>query len=425
MTPTQSRLQRIVFMACLILAGEAIFSLPFHVARFFRPTVLAAFDLTNTQLGTVQAAYGVTAMIAYLPGGPLADRFESRSLLAASLLSTGAGGLYFATIPSHRGMWLLFGYWGFTTILLFWAALIRATREWGGKDGQGRAYGILDGGRGLLAAVLATGAALLFQAVFPEDAASVTDDQRRAALKTVIYAYSAVTVGVGVLVFLCVPKSAAVTDRTDQTRADVLARIRHVVRLPAVWLQAFIVVSAYVAYKGFDNYSLFAHEAYGMSEVEVGVFTSNMQWVRPVAAVGAGLLADRFVGSRVVLVCFAMLLGTDLYLAFAEPVPSATWILFANVLITCTAMFGLRGIYFALFEEASVPVVATGTAVGLVSVIGYTPDIFVALVAGILLDRSPGIAGHQHFFLFLAAFAALGLVATMAFRRSCRPRSTA
>ena len=42
--------------------------------------------------------------------------------------------------------------------------------------------------------------------------------------------------------------------------------------------------------------------------------------------------------------------------------------------------------------------------------VGYTPDIFVTLVAGILIDRTPGLAGHQHFFMFLAAFCAIGAV---------------
>ena len=74
--------------------------------------------------------------------------------------------------------------------------------------------------------------------------------------------------------------------------------------------------------------------------------------------------------------------------------------------------FGLRGLYFALFEEARVPAAVTGTAVGFVSVVGYTPDIFVAFVAGVLIDRSPGLAGHQHFFWFLSAFAFIGVLAS-------------
>jgi sugar phosphate permease len=75
-------------------------------------------------------------------------------------------------------------------------------------------------------------------------------------------------------------------------------------------------------------------------------------------------------------------------------------------------------VYFALFQEGSVPLETTGTAVGLVSVIGYTPDVFVALAGGWLLDRSPGVVGHQHFFLFLSAFAVIGLLASLEFRRT-------
>ena len=93
----------------------------------------------------------------------------------------------------------------------------------------------------------------------------------------------------------------------------------------------------------------------------------------------------------------------------------------ANTLLACTAIFGLRGLYFALFEEASVPPAVTGTAVGLVSFIGYTPDVFVAYVGGVLLDRSPGLVGHQHFFLFLAAFAAIGVIASYVLMRMLHP----
>ena len=39
-----------------------------------------------------------------------------------------------ATIPSFNGLRVLFAFWGMSNILLFWAPLIRATREWAGKD---------------------------------------------------------------------------------------------------------------------------------------------------------------------------------------------------------------------------------------------------------------------------------------------------
>ena len=62
-------------------------------------------------------------------------------------------------------------------------------------------------------------------------------------------------------------------------------------------------------------------------------------------------------------------------------------------------------------------VAVTGTAVGLVSFLGYTPDIFFGPLMGVLLDNSPGITGHQHLFWVLTAFAVLGAVVSVAFER--------
>ena len=101
------------------------------------------------------------------------------------------------------------------------------------------------------------------------------------------------------------------------------------------------------------------------------------------------------------------------FFAFVDPVAGYVWVLLGNTLITCAAIFGLRGLYFAVFEEARVPLAMTGTAVGIVSFIGYTPDIFVAAVAGYLIDQSPGALGHQHFFMFLAAFSLLGCITSI------------
>jgi nitrate/nitrite transporter NarK len=400
-------------MLGLIIAGEAVYALPFHVTRFFRPTVLEVFGLSNTELGTAQAVYGVVAMLAYFPGGPLADRYSARKLLALSLWTTAAGGLYMATLPGFRGAIIVWGFFGVTTILLFWAALIRATREWGGHDEQGRAYGLLDGGRGLLAAVLATLGAGLLTVLFPEGYEGAAFMDKKQALRLIIHGYSLVTALAGIFVWFVIrdghPEDEPDLEHWRPGTETTWIHIRRVLAMPAVWLQALIVVCAYVGYKGFDNYALYAAQGWGMDDVEAARIAALAAWMRPVAAVGAGLLGDRFLVSRMTVVSFAVLLASDLLFALLTPAPGLVWLLTTNLLIGSAAVFGLRGLYFALFEEARVPAAVTGTAVGLVSVLGYTPDIFVSYVGGVLLDRSPGLSGHQDFFLFLAGFAALGL----------------
>ena len=414
-----------MFMLGLILAGEAVFALPFHVARFFRPTVLEVFMLSNTELGAAQGVYGILAMIAYFLGGPLADRFPARKLLATSLWTTAAGGLYMATFPGYRGALILWGFFGVTTILLFWAALIRATRDWGGHDSQGRAYGLLDGGRGLLAAVLASIAVVAFGLAFPEGYSSASFEQKQDALRVIIYGYTAVTAAAGVFVWLVISDGHS-SDEADLEEwkphtESVWVHIIRVLRIPAVWLQSVIVVCAYVGYKGFDNYSLFAVQGYGMNEIDAARVVAIGSWMRPIAALGAGLLGDRFNVSRMTVIAFVILLVSDLFFALTTPIPGVAWVLLGNTLLACTAIFGLRGLYFALFEEAKVPAAVTGTAVGFVSVIGFTPDIFVSYVGGVLIDASPGLAGHQHFFFFLAAFAAIGVIASFALMRMLHP----
>jgi len=406
-------------MFSLIVAGETVFALPFLVTRYFRPTFLEVFGFTNTDLGKAMAAYGVVAMLAYFPGGPLADRFSARSLLAGSLVMTSVGGLYMATIPGVQGMATLWGFWGVTSILLLWAALIRATRDWGGKDKQGTAFGILDSGRGFMAAVMAAAAAQAFAMFMPDDPELATAAERTDALRSIIYMYSAATLGAAVLVWFGVPGTRPHPPEEGQ-RGALWRHIGGVVRLPAIWLQSLIVIAAYVSYKASDDFGLFALDAYGLDEVESAWISNVSAWMRPVAALFAGWLADRWLSSRAVASGFVVLMVGFGSMAVLPPGPGLVWMLVSQIIFACIAVYGLRGIYFALFEQADVSTAATGTAVGIVSVIGYTPDIFMGLVLGVLLDGNPGVLGHQLFFWFVVGAAVVGLVATLAFDRLTR-----
>jgi hypothetical protein len=45
----------------------------------------------------------------------------------------------------------------------------------------------------------------------------------------------------------------------------------------------------------------------------------------------------------------------------------------------------------------------------MVSVIGFTPEIFMGPIAGRILDASPGVVGHLNLFAFLAGVAFVGM----------------
>jgi sugar phosphate permease len=400
-------------MLALIIAGEIVFGLPFHTARFFRPTLLEVFGFTNTQLGDLFAIYGITAMISYFPGGALADRFPARSLLTASLFATGTGGLFMATIPSSLPMGLIYGFWGVTTIFLFWGALIRATREWGGESTQGLAFGVLEGGRGLVAALIASLALAIFATIMPDNVELASDDTRRTGMQSIILVYTAAAFIAGVLTWFTVP----VPDAQGYRNPHPLHGMALVLRRPVIWAHAAVIVCAYCGYKGLDNYSLYAVQVLGMDEVRGAALSTYGGWIRPFAAIIAGLVADRFNAARSIGVAFGVLAISWLLLGLSSADAAAQNLVYLNLFVTFFAVFALRGIYFALLEENRTPPYLTGAAVGLVSLIGYTPEVFFAPITGRILDANPGITGFQHYFLFLAGIAMLGIVVVLVLLR--------
>lgn len=400
------RMSRFLLMLTLVFAGEIIFGLPFHTARFFRPTLLEAFGFSNTQLGDVFAVYGITAMIAYFPGGALADRYSARSLLTVSLLLTGLGGLYMATFPGAMGMAFLYGYWGVTTILLFWAALIRATREWGGKTSQGRAFGILDGGRGLAGALFATLGVAVLAWRMPDSAGMISDEERRAAFRSVILLYSFAAMGTAAMTWALLPASS----KSGDTGLAVFRHSMQVLMRPLVWGQAAVIICAYCAFKGLDNYALYAVQVLGMSEVDGAGLSTIGGYIRPVAAVAAGFLADRWTATKTIGSSFAVLLISYSLLSVALPKGNGLALIYANLFVSFFAVFALRGVYFALLEENGTPPYLTGAVTGTVSFVGYTPEIFFSPITGRILDANPGVVGHQNYFLFLAGVMLCGLI---------------
>ncbi len=88
-----------------------------------------------------------------------------------------------------------------------------------------------------------------------------------------------------------------------------------------------------------------------------------------------------------------------------------------SLIMTAVGTYAIRALYFAVFNEGKIPVEITGTAVGIISIVGYTPDIFVTPIMGYLIDNYPGIVGYQYVFMMLVMFSLLGLLASIKFQK--------
>jgi nitrate/nitrite transporter NarK len=398
------------FLALLILAGESVFILPYVLARVFRPTVLEVFGLDNVQLGLCFSVYGTVALLSYLFGGPLADKFPPRKLIAVALWMTALGGLVYATFPSFTVLKVLYGYWGFTTIFLFWAPLIKATRVWGGPTSQGKAFGFLDGGRGLVGALFGTMGVLVFSLFLTSQIAEATVSESRAAFRYVILVSTGAVALVGLLVWFFMKMDHQAEKEIILEKISI-PQVRAVLRLPSVWLLMIIILCAYVGYKVTDVLSLYAQDVMLYDQVQSAQVGTFLLFARPITGATIGILADRTQSTFWLALSFAISFFGALLFATGIISDSETALFFISILVVATGVYAARCLYFAVMESGQIPLVLTGTAVGLISVVGYTPDIFTGPAIGYLLDNSPGAAGHQHVFWMLALFSFIGGIA--------------
>ena len=150
---------------------------------------------------------------------------------------------------------------------------------------------------------------------------------------------------------------------------------------------------------------------FGLGEVLGGAVGVGKYWIAPVAAIAAGFVADKIGTAKAVVGSFILMTSGFLIFGLVPGAPALMPIMLVNVAVVSIAVFALRGIYFALMEQGSIPVAVTGTALGVVSVIGYTPDIFAPVLAGMLLDAYPGATGFQIYFLIIGGLSFVGLMA--------------
>ena len=391
-------------MVVLGLSGTVIYLLPFLRELYYEP-LQAALGINNMQSGMLTAVFGMTSLVTYPIGGWVADRVSARLLISLSLVSTGLLGFVFSTFPSYGVSLLIHALWGVTVTGMMWGALIKATREWAPPDEQGKAFGFLEAGRGISEALLAT----VLIAIFAQLGGDVS------AFSKIIIIYSALHIALGVIAWRVIAPGAPLRDEAARSGLqDFVAAAK----MPAVWLIAIVVMTSYCAYWGAYYFTPYATEVFGMSVVVAGSIAAGKIWLKPGAAAIAGFIADRIGIWQSVAGGFVILIISFAGFAILPGTASLIVLMVANIVVASIAVFAHRGIYFALLEECQIPPLMTGTAAGLISMVGFTPDIFMPLIGGALLDAYPGAAGYQLYFGFIALLCCLGLVATLMIGRS-------
>jgi len=416
--------QRYMKLAVLVIVAGNIYPL-IYLRQNFEVSIVEAFGITSAQLNSNYTWLGIIYVITYLPSGWLADRVSPRVLMSFSLLFAGLLGVWFSTLPSPDSLRLIFIGWGIAAGLTFWAALIKATTLLARPDEQGRFFGILDGGRGLVEAVLATIAVAIF-AYYTTGVGQDTPD----ALVKVIWLYTG-------MMLLLAPISYFVLDASDEKDISQASQAKssagdgrfvrdlsEVASKPEVWLCGFCILTGYQLFWATYSFSAYMQTQFGLTAVAVGSITVAKLWMRPIGAASAGFAGD-YLNREKVLAWLMVLASVALGVLAMVPVSIGAVFLLAIVLVIGFLTYAVRGIFWATLESCNISNKVKGLAIGVISLLGYSPDIYLPELNNYLLALYPGKTGYAIYYNILAFMGLLGALAAWKLKSIVAARNVA
>ena len=390
----------------LILGGGTIYKLASLKDAFYVP-IQQYMGLSHTQIGTLLSANAIIATALFVVGGYLADRFDTRKLIPLGLIGTGCLGLYLATFPGFNKLRIVFCLLAVCADCIYWPALLKAVRNLGDDNEQGRMFGFLEGGRGVIDTLVAFSALGVFVAM----------GSGEAGLKSAILFYSVIDILAGILTwFLLRDSKAAPVAKQESAMSGLLEAIR----VPGIWLVSLNVFMVYIVYCGLTYFIPYLKDIYELPIALVGAYgIINQYFLKILGGPAGGFMADKHFKSpsRYLKWAFLALLPIMAVILLIPKGESFIYIGMAATLSFALIVFTMRGVFWAPMSEVGIPQHITGSAFGIGCLIGYAPGMFAYVIYGSILDHFPGQQGYNYVFSLMSVLAVIGfMVSSLLYR---------
>lgn len=389
-------------VVAIISSGAYVVYLTYLARYSFYDQVIDGLKITNSQLGVLYGLYGTTATIAYFPGGVLADKVRVKYLATLGFGLSAVLTFWYSTAPSYGQLKVIFLLFGLCTTFVFWGIRYKAIRLVSTEENYSTNIGISYGVVGVVGLVVSFISIAIFEA-FADPAEG---------FHIVLMFFAAINAVFAVLSFIFIPKFADefATERKKFNFDEVVQAFKH----PGVWLTTLCM---------FFVYTIYTSLAYTVSFLTaIGATAAIASIVGTIRTYGTSLFSSPIVGriaekktpSKTIIVCTAI---TAVSLAVMAVSPKSEGFIIPSVILIIVLSFFLNGAYgvtSSMLTETNVPVAIFGSASGILSVIGFVPDMFVSPIAGKWLDTYDTAGAYTRIFGVLAVSAVLAMVCAFA-----------
>lgn len=386
----KNNFMRFMALTSLGFAYGIIYLLPYMKSVFY-DQMRAATGFSNEQLGLMVMAYTIGTTITYLPGGWVADKFKPKYILTLCLALNGF--LCFAFMFVCTNFTLSMGIWFLSALcggFAFWPAMLKCVRLMATRDEQGRIYGIFESLNGL-ASMLGSFLMVWVSTWFGD----------------LIAGFQGAVVSMGVLcfmsaIFFWVTFNDHITYNEDalaETETIKLKDFGRVLVMPTVWVPALLLFGGITMYGTMGYLAPYLTDKMMVAAVAVSWMSSVREYGCRVGGIAGGFIADKIFRSSAKWQVVAHILNAVIILSFLlVPEDSPGLAIFLMFLFALTT-YANRVTTYSMLSELRVPTRVAGTALALITLIGYCPDFFMHTMYGNWLDTY-GTAGFDKIFTY-------------------------
>lgn len=402
--------------ATLLLLGfcSASIYILVYIRYYYYDAWVAALGVSHAKAGLLYSVYALGCTISYLPGGLLADRMSIKRNLVVALILTATLNFLFAFNQSYYvGLFIWFSL-ALTTGFVFWAGLVKAVHLCGEPEEQGKMYGFWGAFEGLCSALILSLAMWVFTRL----------GEGGAGLKGAVIVQGCFCLLAALMVHLVYADPHRGHRSGEVEEPFRLADIVPILKDRSVWLVAVVVFCTYNLFNSLSYITPYLTSEFGLSGSSSGSLAIvRIQVCAFLFGPVGGILADKLrspakliCGGHLIMIIFLAVL---IYL----PITQDNSLLAIGVTFMMSAtIYTFYPIMFSVIEEVGFRRAVTGSVVGVVTAVGYSPDLFYSPLYGYLLDTFGG-RGFNYLFMTMVANSLIGAAAAgLIFKKKPLPK---
>lgn len=353
---------------------------PMYINYILYDSLIETLGITNMQWSLIVSIRVVICAILMVPGGWIADKLSTKTILVgATALMLPCTILEVLTVNSYPMQMISFILMGVISTLGFWPATLKAIRIIGGKEHQATAYGFFEALQGFVASAGNAIAMAVFATIVNHN-----------------YGFKAAMVSMGAYCFVCAllvlvfykeNQNADNINEAEERKKFSIKETIQLLKMPEVWLVGILIFAVMGFYNNQTYTTPYFTGVLGIALTYSGFLAIFRDYGAKILGGPCGGWVAQRIGSPTLVNSICLIICAILF--FTVPKISSGAGSMAIAIILIAALFGCvaKSTMWATVDEANIPLHLTGTAIGIISLLGNSlPNFLFPVINGYLLD---------------------------------------